>query len=520
MIAERSLEHIELRLARHYASVLKQAATHLPRGQENWAYWMQMLYQDWEQIRCWQAWSADWHEKPAAPQRAALCIAFAEETSSVLLVMLTPAEQFIWLQQAYEAARAIYDHQAIFTLLYRLSYLSLTLEKPDQTEWYAQQLRQHVQQHVQQVQQVQHVQQGQKQAEKPASASSRKFNLGRAEFLLGAAAFVSGRYDEAHQHLTESLALLQACPVSGELGQVWLSLGHTASVRGQYQEAYEGYTRYLENATTMGNELAMIDANMALSGVHLALNNYQQAEEHARTAVSRARPFGTSRFLPPALFSLANIEKRSGKLEAACTHYEEGLAAAQAISSAPSSQATGWHGLGQARYLLGDAATAIDHLETGLSIARRAHYLLRVCEIAPDLVMLYTQRGEHDSAGERLREALESAQTLATPQFMTKALAGAIIWRQAQDSEQAAVWAGLLQDHLGYLQPSLFDTRFYTQLEAELGTERYTHLLAQGKTLTLSALIPEILQLRDATHACMSGASVGGTQGRDSSRPL
>ena len=28
--------------------------------------------------------------------------------------------------------------------------------------------------------------------------------------------------------------------------------------------------------------------------------------------------------------------------------------------------------------------------------------------IAPDLVMLYTQRGEHDSAGERLREALES----------------------------------------------------------------------------------------------------------------
>lgn len=478
MIAERSLEDIEHRLARHYAAIIRQAASSLPCGRENRDYWMRTVRQDWEQIRRWQAWSAAWQEKPSASERAALCIAFAEETSSVLLVMLSPGEQFAWLQQAYEAALAVYDHQAIFTLLYRLSYMSLTLEKPDQAEWYAQQLRQHGQNHTQ----------------RAGYASSRKFNLGRASFLLGAAAFVGGRYDEAHEYLTESLTLLQACPVSGELGQVWLALGRVANVRGQYQQAYEGYTRYLENGMALSNELSVLDAHMSLSGVHLAMNNVMKAEEHAQLAVSKLRAYGVSRFLPPALFSLANAEKRLGKLEAACTHYEEGLDAAQAVSSAPSSRANGWHGLGQARYMLGDDATAADHLETGLSIARDAHYLLRVCEIAHDLVILYMKRGETDLARQRLREALESAQTLATPQFMTKALAAAVVWKYPQDIEQAAIWAGLLEDHLVYLQPSLFDTQFYAQLESELGSERYAHLLAEGKTLSLATLMADLLQ--------------------------
>src|SRR5690606_6993500 len=105
----------------------------------------------------------------------------------------------------------------------------------------------------------------------------------------------------------------------------------------------------------------------------------------------------------------------------------------------PSAQANGWHGLGQVRYLLGDDTAAAEHMETGLSIARDARYLLRVCEIAHDLVITYMKRGETGLARERLHEALESAQTLATPQFMTKALAAAVVWKYPQDIEQAAI---------------------------------------------------------------------------------
>jgi tetratricopeptide (TPR) repeat protein len=466
------LQSPQYRLAHHYLDKMKQAESGVRRGRENREHWFNTIQQDWAQIKQWQAWAAGWMDREV--ERARLCARFPTEALAVMTVRLPVSEQFVWVRQALDAAQHVQDSELERSLLYQLSFLSISLELPDQAEQYANELVER------------------------AEAAHDDLNLGRACFLLGAVAFVRGKYDLAEAEFSKSLPRLQACDAAQEIGKVWLGLGRVANVRGNYQKARSHYLQYLDASTTMGNEQAALEAHMALAGVHLALRDSETAEQHAQRAVALARPLGRSRFLPPALFSVAHAQKWLGKYESACTHYAEGIEVARALSSAPSTIANGLHGLGQARYLLGDYAAALVHFEDGLAVARETRFLLRVVEIAHDMVFVHVVGGDFDAARARLREALAAARQLATPHFMAKALAAAIVlWQQTGDLEQAAVWAGLLNNYREQLHPTLFNPVVYERLEAELGAERYHDALEQGKTLALDRVVAEIAALLD-----------------------
>jgi tetratricopeptide (TPR) repeat protein len=266
--------------------------------------------------------------------------------------------------------------------------------------------------------------------------------------------------------------------------------------QGNYQKCQMYHRNYLDASVATGSEQGILDAHISLSGVYISLRDYVSAEHHAESALALARPLGKWRLLPPSLFSLAHAQKWQGKYETACNHYEEGIRVARDVGTAPSNIANGLYGLAQTRYLQGNYSAALEHFEDALEIARSARLVFRVCQISHDMVFAYVSLDQMEAARDRLKEALRSAQQLNTPQFMSKALAAAIIvWQHLGYVEQAAVWASLLSSYTHLLHPSLFDSGVYKQLEAELGVECYRDAMERGKTLNLENIVSEILTL-------------------------
>lgn len=461
-----ALQAAQRRLAQHYLGKLKQANAAARRGPGSRSHWLGHIQQDWEQIKQWQAWSAA--RSDAEPEQARLCAEFALSAADILRIQLSPAEHLAWTQQALEGARRSDDRAGEMTLLYQVSFLSLTVEKLDQAEQYTQELMER------------------------AQAEDDDLGLGRAWYMRATIDFTRGVYDRAEEGYDRSIVHFKACAAPEEITVAWRGMGRLAQFSGRYQQAQDYYERYLHDSAAAGSQTGVLDAHMALSGVCLSLRDYAAAEQHAQQAFTLIQPFQTSRLYPSALLSLAHAEKWLGKYDSACAHYEEAIASARRIAP-PSTVSNGLYGLGQARSLLGDPAAARSHLAEALDIARAAQLVLRVCEIAHDLVYVHIALDDLGAARARLTEALASARRIGTPHFLTKTLAAAAtLWRAQGRAEQAALWAGLLAAHTQYLHPSLFDKALYDVLKRDLGAERYAQMIEQGQSLTLDGVIAEI----------------------------
>jgi len=457
-------------MAQHYLDKLRQAERFSRRGRESSAYWLNQIRQDWEQIKQWQAWSVGWQDTDM--KRARLCAAFSLITPDILQVQLTPSEQLSWSQQALDVVHLLNEHGTENMVLYRAAFISLTVEKIEQAEEYAQRLMEN------------------------ARTTQDRLSMGRAWYIMATANFTRGIYDRAEEFYTKSIAQFKACHAVDEIPIVWRGLGRVSMFQGNYQKCQMYHRKYLDASVATGSELGILDAHISLSGVSISLRDYVSAEHHAEHALALARPLGKWRLLPPALFSLAHAQKWLGKYETACNYYEEGISIARDIGTAPSNIANGLYGLAQARYLQGNYTTALKHFEEALEIARSAQLVFRVCQISQDMVLAYISLDQVEAARARLKETLKSAQQLNTHQFMSKALAAAIIvWQHLGEVEQAAVWAGLLSSYTQLLHPSLFDLGIYEQLEAELGTHCYRDAVERGKMLNLENVVPEILTL-------------------------
>jgi tetratricopeptide (TPR) repeat protein len=464
-----SVQTTRHRLANHYLTKLQQANATIRRGQGNRDHWLNLMQQDWAQIKQWQAWSAAGKEQDV--ERARLCATFPVATADVLRVRQSPSEQLVWAREALQAAQKLGDTATEFLMLYQVAMLHLTVEALDEADHHAQIFLER------------------------ALASDDLLSQGRAWYVLASAAFTRGVFDKAEEYFNKCLPLLEACNAVDEMPVIWRGLGRLAQFRGNYEQARTNYLKFLNAALTAGNEQSVLDANVALSGIYLALRDYEAAEAHAQRAVAIARNFGISRWFPPALISLAHAEKWQGKLESACAHYEEALAPARLVC-APSTVINGLYGLGQAQFRLGDYAATLANFAEALELAQTTRLPLRFSEVIHDMVYAHIALQDWDAARARLREALESAQKLGTPHFLTKTLAAAVtLWHSFGEYQQAAIWAGSLSKHTPYLHPSLFESIVYEQLEHKLGAERYRQSLEHGNALTLDDVIVEVSHL-------------------------
>lgn len=468
MSAADPIQMAQFRLAQHYLDKVKRAEAAAERGLENRALWLKLIQQDWDQVKHWQRWSAEWDQ--ADLDRTRLCARFPLESSASVRVRLAPSEQFDWVREALQAAEQLRDEASERELLYQLSFLSISMERPDQAEQYAREL------------------------EDRAQGAQDTKSLRRAGFLLGAVAFIRGDYDRAEAEFRSGLSKLSEEQAVEGSGQLWLGLGRVENVRGNFEQARACYLKSQQAAQAAGRDLAALEATISLAGIQIALGNYPAAEAHARRAVAMARPLGRSRFLPPSLFALAEAEKAQGRLKEALTHYSEGLGTGRTLLSAPSTIANGLHGLAQCEYLLGRTREAITQLDEGLAVSRQANILLRVCELAHDKAIVHAELGELEEARACLWEALTSALQLATPHFMAKALAAALVyWLQTGRFEKAAEWCGLLSHSLDQLDPSLFDPAVFDQLKDKLGARSYSPAFERGRSLNLEVVLNEIL---------------------------
>jgi tetratricopeptide (TPR) repeat protein len=465
------LHSAQVRLAGHYVNKLRQAERATRRGRENRARWLNLIHQDWEQIKQWQAWSASSTVQDV--EKAYLCSAFSIATTDVLRARQTPSETLVWVQQSLQAAQTLNDSEAELILLYQLSLAHLNLESLDQADRSAHQLMER------------------------AQAVGDELNVGRAWYLLGSTHLLRGMYAAAEEYLNKSIEILVAQHAAAETARVWRGFGRIALYRGDYHEAYEYHIRYFNIVAASGDIREPGAAHIALCGVLIFLRDFKAAEDYASRALEIARSNGFPRMIPPALLSLAEAEKDLGKLGSARLHYEEGIAAARSISP-PSTIVNGLYGLGQVHFLQGDTDKALERFEEALEIALEARLLFRICEVAQDAVMLHLARSEFDMARARLYELVSSAKQLNTPHFMAKALgATVILWHRLGKHQQAAVWAGTLTTYVHLLNPTLFSTAVYEQLEAELGPEQYQQALDQGKGLTINSAVKAVLEQLD-----------------------
>ena len=387
-----SLQTTQYRLAQHYLSKLQKAERATQRGRQNRVHWLNVVQQDWAQIKQWQAWSASWVDTEI--EKARLCSAFPLATSSVLRIRQPPNEFLIWVQQALEAARKLNDSGAERTLLYYMCVAHLNMESMDAVDQYAHQLLD------------------------LAQALNDSVGLGRAWYMLGATNVFRGAYDKAESLLEKSLKVLSVHHASEELAAVWKNLGSVAFYRGDYRQAYNYHLKYLDVAITSESEGITGIAHLSLSGILICLHDYQAAEFHAQQAVAISRRIGFTRYVPVALLSLAHAEKWLGNFASACLHYEEALA--QRSIMTPSTVVNAVYGLGQARFRLGDLDGAFDHFDEALNIAREKKIQFRLCEVLPDMVVLHLTRNESGAAQERLHECVTVTMQLRTPAFYGK----------------------------------------------------------------------------------------------------
>lgn len=466
MTASPTVAGVQQRLAQHYLDTLRRANVAVHRGRGNRAYWVNRIDQDWLQIQRWQTWSA--LAADADSGQARMCLDFSIAGLEVLRVRQTPPERIAWLKQALQAAQRINDNAAERTILHELGHTYFVVGASDEARQTAQRLLQ------------------------IADASGDNFNTGRAWYVLGQVGLHVGALDDADTAFQKSAALLETVGAEAELGRALQGMGRVAMYRGNHQLARDFFTRYLRIVERSGREAELAPAYLTMNHVLLELRDYPSAKEYAERALQICLNTGFQRMLPPVWLSLGVTEAEIGDLEVACRHYEAGIAAARVTEAKSSLIELQWY-LGDARMRQSRYVEAYPYLQAALRLAHEDRILYFLCEITTTLTRWHLEQNQAGAARDQLREAMRYALELGSDNFLALVLVPSVmLWRQVNQAEQAALWAGLLALHAEYMHPRLFDP-LCTQLEQELGTERYRQSLEQGKLLTLKGAVTDVI---------------------------
>jgi tetratricopeptide (TPR) repeat protein len=468
-----ALHAAQYRLARHYTNQLQKSEDARFSSPVNRSHWIQLIDRDWDQIERWQRWSSA--DADNEPERLRCCVAFATGAEYTLRRRLAPRAYVKWIEQALKAARLLNDPAAVRLLLFRLAEAQANFtENLDEAEHYAVELAD------------------------TSRVDNDHLNLGRALWILGSVESTRGSYDRAESRLNESLTYLQMCHASDvETAKASLWLGRIAVYRGNYPLAMKLHLQYFQAMEVVGDEASAGGILPSISGIALFLGDYAAAETYALRAVEIARRLKLRRMLPVSLICLAHAEKTLGRLESACAHYHEAIETGRALMN-PSSLINAYYGLAQACFLQGDSNDALIHQQEALALARESRLPFRICEVTSDMVMVRAVRGEIEAARDRLREALTQAAQLGTRRYWTIVTGAAVVlWQQAGEFTQAALWAGAIIDQIDYHEALGLFKQSCQQLEIALGSEDYQRLLTQGKTLTLESVTGEVQERID-----------------------
>lgn len=419
-----------LRLARHYRQRLAALPPdESPADEAQRACSLQALREDWPQIEPWQRWAAE----GAEPERLVLCMDFALGTLPGLVVLLPPAGQLLWTQQALVAARALQQTAAERALLYQAALLHKDLEQVDPLQTMAEQLAQQ------------------------ADAVGDMQALGRARLLQAHAADLRGRREDRERATVlyqASRAALEPLGPSVELVETWGGLVRMAFFGGQHALALQHALQQLAVAQALGRAYRIGAAHLSVSGAANFVEQRELALQHAEQALAAGQRNGALRLIAHARIALGHACKRLGRLDEAVAHYQQGISA-PASALPPSNMTNAHQGLAETYLAQGQHALALQGFERalGLALAHSAVSPYRVCEAARAIVWLHLEGGRHAPAASALATYSQAAlQQGAPPHLCAALLAAARLAHASGRLALAQALAPVLRQHAGTLR--------------------------------------------------------------------
>jgi len=231
-----------------------------------------------------------------------------------------------------------------------------------------------------------------------------------------------------------------------------------------------------------------------LGGIEFWLLDYARMQRHYEEQVAIAREVGDRRLLSSALFNSSFEAVVTGDIAASLAVCQEALIAADPDDHLLLGQI--WGSIGFGHLLNGDPGGAAEATQRSITLYRRAGERWALCGAMAAMAGISFVQGELADAAARLREAVDVAVALPTPQILaTVILPEALLATKVERFERAALLLGAMsrfEDDFDIHFPEV-GLRFFGAPEpptrAALGDEAYERLFAEGRSLTQAEIV-------------------------------
>jgi predicted ATPase/DNA-binding SARP family transcriptional activator len=229
---------------------------------------------------------------------------------------------------------------------------------------------------------------------------------------IAEAHFQMGALAQASEACRAALELAEARHDEAAADRARLMLARTLIGQARYAEVIE----IAQQVLAAGHDENMVSAELlwgtalSVEGVDLA-----GAAEHLQIAAAFCAAQSNPADLAQIKFELGSIAAQRGDLPTAIAFYREALAVAEANPSAAHYRVLAHNNLAYHLLLLGDAS-AIEHAQTGLSIARETGLLFYIPYLLSTLGEIALAQPDLDTAERYFTEGLELAERLPIPE--------------------------------------------------------------------------------------------------------
>ncbi|MBE8516787.1 tetratricopeptide repeat protein [Amycolatopsis sp. H6(2020)] len=218
----------------------------------------------------------------------------------------------------------------------------------------------------------------------------------RATTTLGTVYAQLGRYDEAAHQLGRAVTLTRETGDTLAEGRTYGNLGFVQERLGRFDAALGTYHRQLTIAEEIGDRASEAISLHNLGDVYRALGRYEEARDHLDRSLSVSRAEGHREAEGYALVYLGLVHPHLGTPPAEASRYlEEALRIAAATGIRPL-ETLAHNGLGDNARAVGDRAAALEHYLRARDVAQATHEQYEEARALEGIAGTYEDAGEAD----------------------------------------------------------------------------------------------------------------------------
>lgn len=466
MVAAQPLETIQFRLATHYIHKLRQISLALQHNRADTNHWLQIIEQDWAQIKNWQQWTASHSQQNT--QSARLCAEFGTDGHAYVAIRQDPAARLHWYRDALIAAQHAGDEARERQLLYDVGTTAYQSGVFDEAEQCSQRLLE------------------------IGAQIHDDLSLGYGWFITGNLHSHRSELDASEAAFRKAVHYFEACQAHIMTGHAVQGIARIMIFRGNYPEALIHASRYLSIIEKHGRESDFSLAYHTLSNIYTRVGKLAEAKDNAQKAVEISRRLGYVRMVPSNLLILGYAELALGELEEAWKHFQETLEGAHAaLRTFDATAAT--YSLGDVRLRQNQYAEALHFYEQAHQMAADSGITAYLCLCQIQIAWIHATQNRIEWARPAMRQGAEYALKIGSDILFAKALIPAVkIWQADGETEPAIQWVALLEHYPGHGEPQLV-AALRQELETQVGQQAFQTAYQTGQTISLKDAVTRII---------------------------